>query len=154
MEITREIGDRKGEANSLNGLGNAYRSLGQYQQANDFYQQSLEIKREIGDRHGEANSCFNLGLVFAKLDRKWEAVIQYQNARQLYEALQLDHRVQTCDDAIREVGQVVASAPIMAPTIDTEPITKRSKRYLSRQNQWVLWFCVGLVIVVLILWLR
>ncbi len=52
---SREIGDRQGEATSLGNLGNAYNSLGQYQQAIDFHQQSLEIAWEIGDRQGEGN---------------------------------------------------------------------------------------------------
>ncbi|MFB8792017.1 MAG: tetratricopeptide repeat protein [Potamolinea sp.] len=43
LEITREIGARSGIASSLNNLGNAYHSQGQYQQAIDYHQQSLEI---------------------------------------------------------------------------------------------------------------
>ncbi|MDJ0692695.1 MAG: tetratricopeptide repeat protein, partial [Xenococcaceae cyanobacterium MO_188.B32] len=41
LTIYREIGDRGGEANSLNNLGNAYYSLGEYARAIEFYQQSL-----------------------------------------------------------------------------------------------------------------
>ncbi|WP_211517543.1 tetratricopeptide repeat protein, partial [Geitlerinema sp. PCC 9228] len=47
-------GDRSGEAKSLNNLGLAYQSLGQYQRAIEYHQQSLAIKQEIGDRSGEA----------------------------------------------------------------------------------------------------
>jgi tetratricopeptide (TPR) repeat protein len=71
------LGDRNGEANSLNNLGNAYCSLGQYQQAIQFQQQSLEIKREIGDRNGEANSLGNLGLAYYSL-RQYQQSIQFQ----------------------------------------------------------------------------
>jgi tetratricopeptide (TPR) repeat protein len=55
LEITRQIGDRGGEASSYNNLGSVYDSLGEYQQAIEFHQQSLEITRQIGDRGGEAN---------------------------------------------------------------------------------------------------
>ncbi|WP_353851852.1 tetratricopeptide repeat protein [Microcystis sp. LE18-22.4A] len=48
--INREIKDRQGEAASLGSLGLAYRSLGQYPKAIDFYQQSLAIQQKIGDR--------------------------------------------------------------------------------------------------------
>ncbi|WP_279605218.1 tetratricopeptide repeat protein [Aetokthonos hydrillicola] len=34
----------------MSNLGNAYYSLGRYQQAIQFHQQSLNIAREIGDR--------------------------------------------------------------------------------------------------------
>lgn len=47
---------RQGEGSALGSLGNAYRNLGQYQQAIDFYEQSLVIFRELGDRLGEGNA--------------------------------------------------------------------------------------------------
>ncbi|MEL7039272.1 MAG: tetratricopeptide repeat protein, partial [Cyanobacteria bacterium J06592_8] len=37
LKIYREIDDRKGVASSLNNLGNAYRRLGQYQEAIEYY---------------------------------------------------------------------------------------------------------------------
>ena len=45
----------------MGNLGNAYRNLGQYPKAIDFYQQSLAIFQEIGDRHWSARSLNNLG---------------------------------------------------------------------------------------------
>ncbi|MFM6405150.1 MAG: tetratricopeptide repeat protein, partial [Microcystis sp.] len=49
---------------SLTSLGNVYYSLGEYQKAIEFNQQSLAIEREIGDRGGEAKSYNNLGNVY------------------------------------------------------------------------------------------
>ncbi|MEH2109324.1 tetratricopeptide repeat protein [Nostoc sp.] len=46
---------------ALNNLGLGYLSLGQYQQAIEFFQQSLEIAREIGDRNSGGKSLANLG---------------------------------------------------------------------------------------------
>ncbi|MGD1930955.1 MAG: NB-ARC domain-containing protein, partial [Leptolyngbyaceae cyanobacterium] len=43
-----------------NNLGNAYDSLGEYQRAITFHEQSLEIARAIGDRHGAARSLIAL----------------------------------------------------------------------------------------------
>jgi tetratricopeptide (TPR) repeat protein len=45
LQIYREIGDRQDEAASLGNLGNAYYSLGQYQKAIEFTQQSLAINK-------------------------------------------------------------------------------------------------------------
>ncbi|WP_239643517.1 tetratricopeptide repeat protein [Crocosphaera watsonii] len=67
LAITREIGDRNGEANSYIGLGNAYYFLGQYEQAREYYQQSLAIFKEIGDKPGEAKALFNVDLCFKKV---------------------------------------------------------------------------------------
>ena len=43
LELYRQIGDRQGEAASLGAFGNAYDSLGEYQRAIAFHQQSLDI---------------------------------------------------------------------------------------------------------------
>ena len=103
LAITREIGDRGGEAKSYNNLGNVYYSLGEYQKAIEFYQQSLAITREIGDRGGEANAWFNLGLTYYKLDRISEAKEAFLQSRELFQALGLAGYVQKCDQAIRQL---------------------------------------------------
>ncbi|WP_292802683.1 tetratricopeptide repeat protein [Nostoc sp. NMS7] len=76
-----EIGARENwnyQAAALTSLGNAYHSLGQYQRAIEFLQQSLEIKREIGDRNGEGKSLNNLGNAYDSLG-------QYQRAIEFFE---------------------------------------------------------------------
>ncbi len=88
---------------SLTSLGIVYDSLGEYQKAIEFYQQSLAIKREIGDRRGEAKSWFNLGFTYYKLDRISEAKEAYLQARELYQALGLAGYVQKCDQEIRRL---------------------------------------------------
>jgi tetratricopeptide (TPR) repeat protein len=85
------------------GLGAVYYSLGEYQKAIEFYQQSLAIFREIGDRGVEAYSWFNLGLTYYKLKRIAEAKEAYLQSRELYQALGLAADVQDCDQAIRRL---------------------------------------------------
>jgi|GEM_PF-596958 len=173
LEIEREIGNRGGEAASLGNLGNVYQSLGQYERAIEFHQQSLEIEHDIGDRSGEANSLFNKSLALARYEpRRFGALVTLQQARKIYTELQLDHEVEKCDEAIRNFNQIIAteqrqSAPVLppTPTIGNAPPkddwyerslpTKSHPRPVSqRQINWVLWFCVGLAIVLLIAWLR
>ncbi|WOD39073.1 tetratricopeptide repeat protein [Nodosilinea sp. E11] len=55
-------------------LGNAYWSLGQYQQAIDYLQQTLAIAQEIGDRQVEANSLGNLGNAYWSLGQYPQAI--------------------------------------------------------------------------------
>ena len=74
LAITREIGDRGGEAYFYGNLGAVYQSLGEYEKAIEFHQQSLAIKREIGDRGGEANSYNNLGNVYYSLGEYQKAI--------------------------------------------------------------------------------
>ena len=90
-------------AASLTSLGNVYDSLGEYQKAIEFHQQSLAITREIGDRGGEAKAWFNLGLTYYKLKRISEAKEAYLQSRELYQALGLAADVQDCDDEIRQL---------------------------------------------------
>jgi tetratricopeptide (TPR) repeat protein len=45
LQIYREIKDRALEGSVLRNLGNAYQSLGDYQKAIDFHQQSLAIRQ-------------------------------------------------------------------------------------------------------------
>lgn len=69
-------------------LGIVYNSLGQYQQAIEFHQQSLAIKREISvheaflleSRLGEANSLSNLGNVYQSLGQYQQAIQYLQQA--------------------------------------------------------------------------
>ncbi len=48
------MGDRRGEATTLNNIGLVYDALGEKQKALDFYNQALPILRAVGDRRGEA----------------------------------------------------------------------------------------------------
>ncbi len=80
LDISREIGDRNGEASSYNNLGLAYYSLGEYQQAIQYYQQSLAITREIGDRNGEASSYNNLGNAYSSLGEYQQAIQYHQQS--------------------------------------------------------------------------
>ncbi|XZN92604.1 MAG: CHAT domain-containing protein [Microcoleus sp.] len=87
LEISREIGDRTGEAASLGNLGISYRSLGQYQGAIEFYEQSLEISRELGNRQGEAISLRNLGNAYQSLGQLHKAIEFYEQSLEISQAI-------------------------------------------------------------------
>lgn len=153
LVIQREVGNREFEANSLGGLGSAYCLLGQYQRAIEFYQQSLEIKREIGDRHGEADSLFGKALSLAKFEsRRFEAITTLKKARSIYLDLKLDYMVERCDEEIYACNRIIATEqPQSAPAIPTKA---KSRATSNRRINWILWFCAGIAIVLLIAWLR
>ncbi|NEQ29857.1 MAG: CHAT domain-containing protein, partial [Leptolyngbya sp. SIO4C5] len=73
----------QGEANALGNLGIAYDSLGDYRQAIDFLQQTLEIKRQIGDRRGEANALGNLGNAYHALGDYLQAIDFHQQSLEI-----------------------------------------------------------------------
>jgi tetratricopeptide (TPR) repeat protein len=121
LDIAREIGDRQGEAAALGNLGNAYNSLGEYRRAIAFQEQNLDIAREIGDRQGEATALFNRAIALAKVDEPWAAQQSLEQAQVLYVELQLEHRIEQCDQMMRELGQIIVAQPHPAPTIGPEP---------------------------------
>ncbi|MEH2141859.1 tetratricopeptide repeat protein [Nostoc sp.] len=68
---------------ALTSLGNAYDSLGQYQRAIEFFQQSLDISREIGDRNGEGISLIGLGNAYYSLGQYQQAIEFYQQSLEI-----------------------------------------------------------------------
>ena len=67
LAITKEIGDRKGEATCYANLGTAFQPLGDYVRAKKYREKSLALQKKIGDKQGEAASYGNLGTVFHSL---------------------------------------------------------------------------------------
>ncbi|MCW5317485.1 tetratricopeptide repeat protein [Nostoc sp. KVJ3] len=66
--------DRNSQGLSLMNLGIAYLSQGQYRQAIELFQQSLEISRGIGDRNSEGKSLANLGNAYNSLGQYQRAI--------------------------------------------------------------------------------
>ncbi|MEO0015203.1 MAG: hypothetical protein RLZZ535_3592, partial [Cyanobacteriota bacterium] len=69
--------------NCLLGLGIAYRSLGDYQKAIDYYQQSLEIATEIGKRNAIGSCLGNLGNAYDSLGDYQRAIDYLQQSLEI-----------------------------------------------------------------------
>ncbi len=67
----------------LNGLGLAYYSLGEYDKAINYHQQSLQIAIEIGDRYGEGNALGSLGNAYLSLGEYDKAIKYHQQHLQI-----------------------------------------------------------------------
>ena len=76
--ISKELGDKNGEAICYTNLGNMYQSVGEYDKAREHLENSVVIQKEIGDRNGEAFSYANLGAVY-------QLVGEYEKARKYLE---------------------------------------------------------------------
>ena len=173
LKVQYKVGNRTAESICVGNLGSAYHQMGQYQQAIDCYQQSLDIQREIGHRHGEGVVLFNKALVLLEYEsRRFEAFAAFQQARAIFSELKLESMVERCNEKIYSFNRIISTEQRQsAPTITPDPIignppapddwyerslpTPAKPRQTSpRQINWVLWFCVGLAIVLLIAWLR
>ncbi|MFM6404835.1 MAG: tetratricopeptide repeat protein, partial [Microcystis sp.] len=74
LPIRRAVGDRGGEATTLNNIGRVYDALGEKQKALDYYNQALPIRRAVGDRGGEATTLNNIGILYRDTKRPSEAI--------------------------------------------------------------------------------
>ena len=80
LAIYQTLGDRGGEAITLDNLGLAYHSLGQYQQAVEFHQQALAIDREIENPRLESSTLGNLGRTYFFLGQYQQSLELHQQA--------------------------------------------------------------------------
>jgi tetratricopeptide (TPR) repeat protein len=83
LTAARRTNDARGEGQTLNNLGNVYRSQGKWKEAIALYEQFLQICRSIGDVQGEGQSLSNLGNMY-QFQGKWdEAIALYEQSLQI-----------------------------------------------------------------------
>jgi len=63
LSIRYEIGDRNGEAKSLNNISQIYQNQGDYGKALEYLEQSLLLFREVGDKEGEGATLNNIAML-------------------------------------------------------------------------------------------
>ena len=85
--LLRAVGNRRGEAATLNNIGGVYDALGEKQKALDYYNQALPIRRAVGDRRGEAITLNNIGSVYSDLGEKQKALDYYNQALPVFRAV-------------------------------------------------------------------
>jgi tetratricopeptide (TPR) repeat protein len=83
LQIKIEFNDRYGQAGTYHNLGVVAQEQGQWQQAEQYYQQALQIKIEYNDRHSQASTYGQLGLLVQE-QQQWQQAGEY-----LLQALQI-----------------------------------------------------------------
>ncbi len=81
------MGNRGGEAGTLNNIGLVYDDLGEKQKALSFYNQALPLVRAVGDRRGEATTLNNIGQFYSDLGEKQKALSLLNQALPLRRAV-------------------------------------------------------------------
>ena len=69
LPLRKAIGDRAGEANSLNNMATAYKYMGDYQKAFALWTQARLIFSELGDRAREATALNNICVIHEDMGR-------------------------------------------------------------------------------------
>jgi tetratricopeptide (TPR) repeat protein len=88
LPVYREVGDRAGEATTLNNIGGVHNDWGDGQTALVYYERALPISREVGDRAGEAVTRYNMAIVYRDTGRLMEAVAELEVVMALDAAVQ------------------------------------------------------------------
>jgi len=86
LPLSRQVGDRGGEATTLTNLGGVYADLGEKQEALRYYNLALPLCRQVGDRWGESVTRYNLAMVYEHLGQLAEAVAELEQVVALDEA--------------------------------------------------------------------
>ncbi|XDE63228.1 tetratricopeptide repeat protein [Arthrospira platensis BEA 1257B] len=68
LPLSRAVGDRRGEATTLNNIGAVYSDLGEKQTALDYYNQALPLYWDVEDRGGKRE----LSTILAMCTTPWE----------------------------------------------------------------------------------
>ena len=103
LRLSRETGDRKEVAASLNNIGLIHRIQGRYEDALAHYRESLAVEREIGNRRGIASSFNNVGSVYLSQRRFEKALAQYRKALAVHRELKYESGVA---DVLNNMGIV------------------------------------------------
>ena len=70
------MGDR---AQQLNNVGAAYKNLGEYDKAIEYYQENLKIQEQLGNLYSMAQSKANIANVYYAFELDYEKVLEYYN---------------------------------------------------------------------------
>ncbi|NES66904.1 MAG: CHAT domain-containing protein, partial [Okeania sp. SIO2D1] len=89
LPILQQVGDRGGEATTLNNLGHVYSDLGEKQTALNYYQQALPIDRQVGVRDGEAITLYNIALLKRDQGKLTESLTFIEKSLEIIEDLRI-----------------------------------------------------------------
>ena len=77
------------EGSGYGSLGNAYLSLGDFNNAIEYHNLDLKIAKEVGDKYSEARAYYSLGCVFELQGGLPKAVEHYQDSINLFNSLRV-----------------------------------------------------------------
>lgn len=87
LPLFREVGERAGEAGTLEKMGSVYDALGEKQKALEYYNQALPLYRALNEPGWEATTLNNMGGLYRELGEKQKALEYYNLALPLCRAV-------------------------------------------------------------------
>ena len=87
LPLWRAVGDKKGEAYTLNKIGYVYARLSEPKKALEYYNQALLLWPAVGDRLNEATTLINIGMSYWRVGESQKALDYYAQALPLERAV-------------------------------------------------------------------
>jgi tetratricopeptide (TPR) repeat protein len=104
----QELGNRAGEALTLNNMALVYSAAGKLQEALKLYEQALPLMQEVGDRAGEALTLGNLALLlYQHLNRSADGIMHLEQAIALLQSTGLPQ--DTAGNTVEMLQQILAA---------------------------------------------
>ena len=76
LVIYRQLGDKAGEAQTLNNLGEVYNELDRDRQALEVLQPALSLRQQLGDRAGVGETLDNIGSTYI-VKKEYDKALDY-----------------------------------------------------------------------------
>ena len=100
LKINEEIGNKRGIAANLGGMGVIYYNQSDYPKALEYYSKALKIDEELGNKSGIAIHLGNIGLVYSNQS-------DYPKALEYYsKALKIDEELGNKNGIARHLGNI------------------------------------------------
>lgn len=87
LEVSKETGEHREAAWTLNHLGRLYAESGEKERARGFYEEALKTAKEEGDRMAEGAALNNLGWVYCAWGQQEQEQKHYEEALRIYREL-------------------------------------------------------------------
>lgn len=144
LELDQARGDRKGVAITLDGLGQAYGRMRQFDRSLQYFMQALEVIRLTGDLRATARTLNNIGAT-GKAKGDYDLASRY-----LSQAVDLKRRFATPADLAASLtnlaliyfdqGKLAPSAAAFTEAIQLHEVISREVREASKVGEYQDWF--------------
>jgi CHAT domain-containing protein/tetratricopeptide (TPR) repeat protein len=131
LQIRTSSGDRRGEAETLTRLGQAYLSLSRYQTALENLETALSIHQAVNNRVGEGETLNHLGYVYRKLADYFKAEEYHQQALTI--AREIRNRPME-GEALHNLAAVRAAYEEYQPALELYQQALRIRREVGEQR--------------------
>ncbi|UWM56949.1 tetratricopeptide repeat protein (plasmid) [Salinirubellus salinus] len=105
LEAHREIGDRTGEADALQGLGMVYFRRTEYGRDLEYQRAALELFEEFGELRRQSNALGNMASVYVSMEAYDEATEHAERSLELRERIGFDLGVAQCHNVLGRVAE-------------------------------------------------